>query len=69
MKFYQVLPAAPGFVYTKNASSRESWDYDILAWGFEHGSALPIPITAEGPQTRRDAQIRNMDRENSHVDL
>lgn len=69
MKFYQVLPAAPGFVYTKNVSSRDRWDYDIVAWGFEHGSALPIPITVEGPQSRKDSAIRNMDREHAEVRL
>lgn len=64
-KFYQIIAAAPDLIYT----APDGWDYDIVAWAFEHGSALPIPVTALGPQVRKGAEVRNRDRERSGVVL
>ena len=62
---YTVIPAAPGFVYY--TSRREV--FDILAWAFAPGSAIPIPVTALGPQPRKGAAIDHRQYERADVAL
>jgi len=38
--------------------------FDILAWAFAPGSALPIPVTVLGPQPRKGAAVDHRDYEN-----
>lgn len=50
MKIATIIPAAPGFVFYDTS---KKWEFDIVAWGFTHDGALPIPITVLGPQVRK----------------
>lgn len=62
---YTVIPAAPGFIYY--SANRKV--FDILAWAFAPGSALPIPVTVLGPQPRKGAAIDHRDYERADVIL
>lgn len=66
MKFAIVIPANVGFDYIAPGQSSSASEV-VIAWGFEFGSATPIPITAAGPQPRKGAHVTDI---NGHwIDL